>query len=180
MKDDANALWPERQPGPLESVLGARVEQFYALDNPVAVSGDAGSGKASVWAEWLDPQASDVRVLARYADPGGWLDNKPAIVTRTVGKGSITYIGAWLDVALLAKVAHVLLDQADIAPLVPDTDPDLEIGERAGDGKRVLIAINHGDAAHPIALPQGARLIAGTLHDGRIAAHDVAVLRLDR
>lgn len=180
MKDDANALWPERQPGPLQPLLGARVDQFYALDEPVGVTGDFGAGKARIWAEWLDPEASDVRVLARYADPGGWLDGKPAIVTRKVGKGSITYIGAWLDQDLLAKVAHALLGDAGIAPLVPGADPDLEIGERAGDGKRVLIAINHGDSAHAITLPQGAKLIAGTLNAGRIAAHDVAVLRLDR
>lgn len=179
MKDDANAVWPERQPGPLEPLLGARVEQFYALDEPVGVTGDFGTGKASVWAEWLDPQAKDVRVLARYADPGGWLDGKPAIVTRTVGKGSITYIGAWLDPDLLAGVAHALLDGSGIAPIVPNADPDLEIGERAGEGKRVLIVINHGDSAHPVALPQGARPIAGTLAGGRIAAHDVAVFRLD-
>ncbi|WP_267387173.1 hypothetical protein [Sphingomonas sp. GC_Shp_3] len=36
------------------------------------------------------PDAADTRVIARYADPGGWLDKKPAIVTRSVGEGSIT------------------------------------------------------------------------------------------
>lgn len=179
MKDDANAVWPERQPGPLEPLLGAEVEQFYALDEPVGVTGDFGAGKASIWAEWLNPQARDMRVLARYTDPGGWLDGKPAIVTRKVGKGSITYIGAWLDPDLLAKVAQALLGQSDIAPIVPNADPDLEIGERAGEGKRVLIVINHGDSAHPVALPQGARPIAGSLAGDRIAAHDVAVFRLD-
>ena len=178
MKDDADAVWPERQPGPLEPLLGAQVEQFYALDEPVGVTGDFGAGKASIWAEWLDPQAKDVRILARYTDPGGWLDGKPAIVTRPVGKGSITYIGAWLDPDLLASVAHALLDQSGIAPIVPNADPDLEIGERAGEGKRVLIVINHGDSAHPVALPKGARPIAGTIVDGQIAAHDVAVFRL--
>ena len=39
MKDEDNSLFPERQPGPLAATLGARVEQFYALDQPVPVSG---------------------------------------------------------------------------------------------------------------------------------------------
>ncbi|HVI98982.1 MAG TPA: beta-galactosidase, partial [Sphingomonas sp.] len=180
MKDDANALWPQRQPGPLEPLLGAEVEQFYALDEPVGLTGEFGTGKASIWAEWLAPQAKDVRVRARYSDPGGWLDGKPAIVTRKVGKGSITYIGAWLDPELLAATAKALLADSGVAPIVPNAAPDLEIGERAGDGKRVLIAINHGDVAHPIALPEGATLITGALEDGRIPAHSVAVLRLDQ
>jgi len=179
MKDGANALWPERQPGPLASLLGARVEQFYALDEPVGVTGDFGDGKASIWAEWLQPQAKDVTVLARYADPGSWLDGRPAVVTRRVGKGSVTYVGAWFDDDILARIAHRLLGDTGIAPLVPNANPDLEIGERAGDGKRVLIAINHGDQAHPFAAPTGARLITGALDKGVLPAHGVAVLSID-
>ena len=36
MKDGDNSLQPNRQPGPLESLLGGRVEQFYALASSVA------------------------------------------------------------------------------------------------------------------------------------------------
>ena len=48
MKDQYDALQPERQPGPLVGFLGGSVTQFYALDQPVPVSGDAGSGTADV------------------------------------------------------------------------------------------------------------------------------------
>ena len=37
MKDEYNSLNPQRQPGPLVQALGGRVEQYYALDKPVAV-----------------------------------------------------------------------------------------------------------------------------------------------
>ncbi|MGA1982452.1 MAG: beta-galactosidase [Acidobacteriaceae bacterium] len=37
MKDEFNSLNPQRQPGPLVDALGGRVEQYYALDAPVAV-----------------------------------------------------------------------------------------------------------------------------------------------
>src|SRR3546814_528413 len=85
MKDDANALWPQRQPGPLAALLGARVAQYYALDDGVGITG-AIEGKASIWAEAIEPVARDVRTLATYKDAGGWLDGKPAIVTRKVGR----------------------------------------------------------------------------------------------
>ena len=44
MKNDDNGLQPERQPGPLTGMLGGRVEQFYALNQDVPVTGDWGSG----------------------------------------------------------------------------------------------------------------------------------------
>ena len=36
MKDEDNGLQPQRQPGPLAELLGGRVEQYYALVDPVA------------------------------------------------------------------------------------------------------------------------------------------------
>jgi beta-galactosidase len=45
MKNDANARWPQRQPGPLVSILGGRVEQFFGLAAPVSVSG--------TWGQWV-------------------------------------------------------------------------------------------------------------------------------
>src|SRR3546814_15477439 len=69
-----------------------RVAQYYALDDGVGITG-AIEGKASIWAEAIEPVARDVRTLATYKDAGGWLDGKPAIVTRKVGGGSTTYVG---------------------------------------------------------------------------------------
>jgi hypothetical protein len=39
MKDEFNALLPQRQPGYLADALGARVEQYYALEKDVPLSG---------------------------------------------------------------------------------------------------------------------------------------------
>ena len=46
MKDDDNGLWPQRQPGPLTDLLGGRVEQYYALVDPVPVEGKWGAGES--------------------------------------------------------------------------------------------------------------------------------------
>ena len=177
MKDDANALWPQRQPGPLADLLGATVEQYYALDQSVEITGSV-AGKAAIWAETLAPTAPDVRTLASYRDTGGWLDGKPAIVSRNVGRGSITYVGAWLDTAAMAKLAAMLLADAKITPIVDGADPDIEIAERGGAGKRLLIAINHGKVAQSFVLPAGAVPVSGDWADGRLAAHGVALFTL--
>jgi beta-galactosidase len=177
MKDDANALWPERQPGPLAALLGAEVEQYYALDAPVGIAGSLGSGQASIWAEWLSPKAKDVEVLARYVDPGGWLDGKPAAVTRRVGAGRITYLGGWFDDALLSRIAAGWLDRAGILPAVTGVHPDVEVSERAGAGRRLLVLINHGGEAHRVTLPAGSTRVTGTLEGAMLPAHGAAVFK---
>ena len=59
MKDQYDALLPQRQPGYLVDVLGGRVEQYYALEGDVPVSGSWGDGTASVWAEQLKASSSE-------------------------------------------------------------------------------------------------------------------------
>lgn len=154
MKDEYNALNIERQPGPLAAALGGRVEQFYALKDKVPVSGDIGSGTASIWAEQLSTKSPDTQVLLRYGASNGWLDNQPAVITRKVGNGSITYIGAWLDDNLLAKLTASLLQQAGVQSVLPNTPDGVEVCQRTGKGKTVLILINHNTTDTRVDLPQ--------------------------
>jgi len=153
MKDEYDALQPERQPGPLVDFLGGRVDQFYALDYDVPVAGDLGSGTASIWAEQLSVQSPDTKVLLRYGKSNGWLDDQPAVITRQVGKGSITYIGAWLNPALLTRLTSRLLDQAGVDPIIPNVPGGVEVCRRSGPGKSVLILINHNTGLEHISLP---------------------------
>ncbi|MGH8297522.1 MAG: beta-galactosidase, partial [Steroidobacteraceae bacterium] len=92
MKDRYDRLSVERQPGPLVPVLGGRVQQYYALDAPVAVSGPAGTGTASIWAEALQPLSPQTRVILRYAPDDSWLSGQPAALRRAYGRGDITYL----------------------------------------------------------------------------------------
>ena len=103
MKDEHNSLNVERQPGPLVAPLGGRVEQYYALDGIVPVGGTLGSGTASLWAEQLSVSAPDVDVLLRYGKSNGWLDDQPAMISRPVGRGRISYLGAVLDPNLMQQ-----------------------------------------------------------------------------
>ena len=154
MKDQYDALNPQRQPGPMVGLLGGSVTQFYALDSKIPVSGEAGSGTANVWAETLTATSPETKVLMRYGKSNGWLDGQPAVLERKVGNGSITYVGAWLDQQLLGKLTASWLEQAGVKPLVPNTPDGVEVCERSGKGKTVLILINHNTTPQQVTLPE--------------------------
>jgi beta-galactosidase len=189
MKNEYDGLWPARQPGPLEQLLGGRVEEFYALDQPVATTPvvDGGAeGKGAVWAELLQPMSGNANgrataVIAKYkASPGGagWLDGQPAILTRRVGKGRITYVGFWPDAATLSALTAGWLKDADVAPLLPNTPEGVEVCERAGDGRRVIVVINHSTEPKHVALPAAMTdlLKGGSASSVELEKYGVAVL----
>jgi beta-galactosidase len=153
MKDSYNALYTDRQPGPLAGLLGAHVEEYYALENPVPVSGEIGSGTSQVWAEFLTPSDAQTHVVMRYGPSNGWLDGQPAVVTRKVGKGSITYVGGWLDDGLMNKLTVSWIQMSRIQPILPNVPKGVEICRRTGNGKSVLIIINHTTSSQSIGLP---------------------------
>jgi beta-galactosidase len=175
MKDAWDALWPQRQPGPLTALLGGRVEQYYALESPVPLAGVLGAGQASIWAEALSVRSPATRVLMRYGKSNGWLDGKPAIITRDVGKGSITYVGAWLDPALMQNVLDDFLRKAHVTPLIPGVSQNVEVCERTGAGKRVWILINHGDHAQSLRLPSPATPVLARAGAGAARTSTVAL-----
>src|SRR6185437_9852753 len=153
MKNEYDALNPQRQPGPLVSLLGGSVTQFYALDTNVPVRGDLGSGTANIWAETLTATSPETKVLMRYGKGNGWLDGQPAVLQRQVGNGTITYVGAWLDPQLLSSLTASWLQQAGVKPIVPNTPEGVEVCERSGNGKTVLILINHSTTPQRVTLP---------------------------
>jgi beta-galactosidase len=154
MKDGDNALQSNRQPGPLEPLLGGRVEQFYALDEPVRVEGDVLHTDATIWAEQLSTSSPDTKVILRYGKGNGWLDGKPAVIRRAVGKGSITYIGTVFDEAAMRTLISWLLVQSDVRPstlIVPD---GVEASVRYGKDTVVHILVNFGAKEETVKLPK--------------------------
>jgi beta-galactosidase len=178
MKDEDNSLYPHRQPGPIADMLGARVEQWYALETAIPVEGDWGAGTSTMWAEQIGVKSSETKVLARYGKSNGWLDGQPAAVTRKVGKGSITYIGAGLDEATMRNAAKWMLDESGLKPVMPEVPADVEVSVREGDGKRVVILENFGEKK-TITLPQAMTdVLSGTSTSSvTLDQYGVAVLR---
>jgi beta-galactosidase len=181
MKDDYNSLYPDRQPGPLAGTLGGRVEEYYALDRPVPVSGPLGSGSAKVWAELLSTKGGPgTEVLMRYGASNGWLDGQPAAITRRLGSGSITYIGGWLDDSLLHKLTASFLQTAQVAPILANAPEGVEVCRRVGKENSVIIVINHTAGNQSVTLPRPMKdVLSGTgqtVSTIELPAHGVSVL----
>jgi len=178
MKDDDNGLQPAGQPGPLVGLLGGRVEQYYALTDPVPVEGKFGSVEGKLWAELLSAKADDVEVLAYYGKSNGWLDGQPAAITRKVGKGRITYIGAWLDDAGMAAAAQWMSEASGVRPALGPVPDGIEVYPRYGENKVVYVLVSFAKRKETVILPVAMTdvLAGGTKQTVTLAPYGVAVL----
>jgi beta-galactosidase len=178
MKDDDNSLQPERQPGPLVNLLGGRVEQYYALTQPVPLEGNWGIGDCPLWAELLSTKNSGTEVLMRYGKSNGWLDGQPGAISRKVGKGRITYIGAWLDPKTMAQAAKWMTEDSGVKPAFGPVPDGMEVSARYGPHKTVFVLINLSGAPQTIGLPSLMEdlLEGGTKQSVRLDKYGVAVL----
>jgi len=141
-KDENNALATVRQPGPLAELLGGQVQQYFALTTPVPVNGQFGSNTSKIWAELLTPKAADVEVLERFGKSNGWLDGQPAVLTRKVGKGRITYVGIWMDDNGMDAAAKWMTAISGIKPAFGPLPDGVDVYPRYGAKSDVYILVN--------------------------------------
>jgi beta-galactosidase len=115
----------------------------------------------------------------RYGKSNGWLDDQPAAVTRKLGKGSITYIGASLDPAAMKSAVTWMLSDAGLAPVLPNIPEGVDVAIRTGDNKRILILTNYNASPATIALPSEMHdVLAGTTTNSvTLPQYGVAVLQ---
>jgi len=154
MKTSDNALQPERQPGPLVPLLDGRVEQYYALLHPVPINGQFGDNTSKLWAEILSTSSPDTKVLERYGKSNGWLDGKPAIITRKVGKGSITYVGVWMDDAGMKKLTEWLMQKSGVQPAFGPVPAGVDVNARYGNNHTVFVLTNFASDSQTVKLPE--------------------------
>jgi beta-galactosidase len=115
----------------------------------------------------------------RYGKSNGWLDGQPAAVTRSVGQGSITYIGAGLDGETMKAAAKWMMREAGLDPIMSDLPDDVDLAIRSGNGKRVFIFTNYGASPRTIAFPSPMEdvLMGGTVSSVTLPQYGVSVLR---
>lgn len=190
MKDDFDALDPHRQPGPLQQALGARVDQFYALDRsvPLVPSTTGGPiGSTTLWGEVLTPTDASTRVSFYYDDPHGVLGHGAAMVERRLGAGAIAYVGTVPAEFAMQQVLQASLNTLRADALVAGSlPPGVELDVRRGDAgaRRVLIVINHHAAEQAVslrgqyrdALKQATLAVDGGVTTVRLPEQGVAVL----
>ena len=142
MKDEFNSLNPQCQPGPLAAPLGGRVEQYYALDQPVSI----GKGTADIWGEQLSAIAPDTTVDLMYGAGNGWLEGKPAMIARVIGKGSISYLGTLPDEAAMRTLLTAAAQNAHTTVSTDSVPKDVELCIRSNAARTITILINHSSS----------------------------------
>jgi beta-galactosidase len=157
MKDVDNSLAVERAPGALTKLLGGRVEQYYAVDDKpedaVPVTGSWGTTTSKIWAELLSASAPDTEVLMRYGKSNGWLDGQPAAITRKVGKGRITYIGAWMDEKAMLTAAQWMAETSGVKSPFGSVPEGVDVYPREGNGKKIFVLVNFAIGTQTVKLP---------------------------
>jgi beta-galactosidase len=178
MKDEDNARWPQRQPGPLADLIGGRVEQYFALMSGVSVAGIWGSNEGQLYAEQLQAQAPDSEVLMRYGEGNSWLADAPAAITRKVGHGTITYIGIWMNEAGMRTAAQWMLATSGVTPEFSPVPEGIEVYRRVGSGKTVFIVENLSKGEQTVPLPRAFESVLDgvTVHSVTLPVYGVAVL----
>jgi beta-galactosidase len=114
----------------------------------------------------------------RYGKSNGWLDDQPAVITRKVGNGSITYIGACLDDAGLKAMAQWMTKQSGVTTPLPGIPEGVEASRRYGQGHVVNILVNFSGQQQTIALPAEMKdvLQGGQTRQVHLPSYGVAVL----
>lgn len=182
MKDEYNSLLPQRQPGPLTKITNVEVEEYYPLDAPVPLSGRMiGNATSRLWAERLRIGNFDNLTLpvAKFGPKNGWLDGQAAITYNSHEKGSVYYVGAYLDENAQAKLLAYICKVKLVRPVM-ETPPGVEVCRRVRpDGEAVYILINHHAEAKIVEIPwEATEYLSGATGKGNLtlAPYGVAVL----
>jgi beta-galactosidase len=95
----------------------------------------------------------------KYGQSNGWLDGQPAAITRTYGKGRITYVGTILNDNLMASATKWMVEKSGVTPTLGPVPAGVEVCRRAGAGKQVFILVNHTRERQHVTLPRSMRLL---------------------
>ncbi len=140
----------------IAELIGARVEGFDTL--PEGVTGTVRCGNQSypwsIWGDWLRPDPG-TEVLATYGDQ--FYAGTAAATRRTLGKGSVTYLGvASTEGRLERHLVREVYQRAGVS--VEDLPRGVYLEWR--DGFRV--AVNYADKPFSVPLGPGAKVHVGT------------------
>ena len=95
-KDNDGHLHETLLQQPIWDLIGAEITDNDQLppERPAQVQYNGQKYAWHIWGEWLKPR-KETEVWAHYASE--FYKDTPAVVSRKVGKGTVTYIGVWTD-----------------------------------------------------------------------------------
>lgn len=155
-KDRRGHLWEAPWAAPIHDLIGATVPSYDVL--PEAIQGKVAAGGIKhdwgTWGEVLSPREG-TQVLATYADQ--FYSGKAAVVTRKLGRGSVTYVGVEsLSGELESQLMRGVFQQASVK--VEQFDEGLLIDWRDG----FWIATNFSSKPQTLVLPPGTKMLIGS------------------
>lgn len=154
-KNRMGHFWEAETAAPLSALIGAQVKATDMLSGNAKgeILMDAAPYHWNNWADLLEPR-TNTQVLATYDNQ--FYKGKAAVVRRSLGKGSVTYIGVDTDDAKLEKdLLRELYTQAG-AP-VENYPPGVYVYWRDG----FYVAVNYSSDAYTLNLPGAAKILIG-------------------
>ncbi len=155
-KDRNGKLWEMKWAEPIYELIGAKVP-FYDL-LPETVQGAVKMGTAiynwNNWADILEPM-NGTAVWATYSNQ--FYSGKAAVISRKLGKGTVTYVGADTDDGLLEKAAiSRVYKEAGIQ--TANYPPGVMVEWRDG----FWIGVNYSGKPYTVTIPVSAKVLIGT------------------
>jgi len=154
-KDSSGHFFEAPLAKPISDLIGADIEFFDMLPTDLIGKVKSGTGQFdwSCWGEILRPN-SDTEVLANYEDQ--FYAGKPAVVSRQLGKGTITFIGV---VTLDGSLERMILRDVYKKARIETEDLPVGVYEEWRDG--FVTGVNYTDKAHQFRIPDGKKILVG-------------------
>ncbi|MBJ6107677.1 beta-galactosidase [Hymenobacter sp. BT523] len=154
-KERTGKLWEAKWAEPIHDLIGASISMYDLLPSWVAGTVEAG-GKTYKWNNWadvLEPQPG-TEVWATYSNQ--FYSGKAAVVSRRLGKGTVTYVGPDTDDGALEKeVIRRVYERAGIA--IENLPDGVMLDWRDG----FWVGVNYGEKPYTVAVPAGAKVLVG-------------------
>ncbi|PTQ99542.1 beta-galactosidase [Mucilaginibacter yixingensis] len=148
-------LWEMKWAEPIYKLIGGKISFYDLLPDTSYGTLQMGDDKA-YWSSWGDVLEADpgTSVWATYADQ--YYAGKAAVISRKLGKGTVTYVGPDADGKLEKAVLAKVYKEAGIA--TGDYPPGVIVQWRDG----FWVGVNYGDKAYEVPIPEGKKILIGS------------------
>jgi beta-galactosidase len=155
-KDRRGFLWEGLWAAPIVDLIGAKIKFYDTLPAP-NVGHVKAAGESHEWATWADvlEPRDGTQTLATYTDH--YYSGGVAAITRKLGKGSVTYVGA--DSTSGSLEAQIVRGEFARAGIAAENFPEgFAVDFRDG----LWIATNFTEKTVAAPVPSGAKVLIGT------------------
>ncbi|MGI4863029.1 MAG: beta-galactosidase [Janthinobacterium lividum] len=155
-KDRTGKLWEAQWAGPIIDLIGAKIAFYDLLPESAAGMLESGGKKYwwNNWADVLEPQPG-TEVWATYTSQ--FYAGKAAVVSRQLGKGTVTYVGPDTDDGALEKaVIQKVYQRAGIA--LADLPDGVILDWRDG----FWVGLNYSSQPYTVPVPAQGKVVIGS------------------